>query len=299
MISAKAVKELRDMTGAGMMDCKKALEATNCNMDEAVKWLREKGIMKAQKKESRIAAEGVCTYVVDGNTAVIFEVNSETDFAAKGERFKALVEKIGAALLASGAKNDEEALASPTEDGTVKDSLINATAIISEKITLRRVSRIEKKDDEVFGKYIHGAGRIAVICVLKGADEVVAKDVAMQVAAMEPKFLNESKVDPAFLATETEIARNETLADPKNASKPAQIIDKIVQGKVSKVLKEICLVDQAFVKNPDLTVGQYVANAKGEILSYTCLVVGEGIEKRNDDFAAEVAAQAASAKSKN
>lgn len=298
MISAKAVKELRDMTGAGMMDCKKALEATNCDMDEAVKWLREKGIMKAQKKESRIAAEGVCTYVVEGNNAVVFEVNSETDFAAKGDRFKELVTKIGDSLLASGAKNDEEAFASPTVDGTVKDSLVNATAIISEKITLRRVNHVEKADDEVFGKYIHGGGRIAVLCVLKGANEDVAKDVAMHIAAMNPKFLNESMVDPKFLESETEISRQETLNDPKNASKPAQIVEKIVQGKVAKTLKEVCLVDQAFVKNPDLTVGQFVANAKGQILSYIRLEVGEGIEKRNDDFAAEVAAQAAAAASK-
>ena len=298
MISAKAVKELRDMTGAGMMDCKKALEATNCDMDEAVKWLREKGIMKAQKKESRIAAEGVCTYVVEGNNAVVFEVNSETDFAAKGDRFKELVTKIGDSLLASGAKNDEEAFASPTVDGTVKDSLVNATAIISEKITLRRVNHVEKADDEVFGKYIHGGGRIAVLCVLKGANEDVAKDVAMHIAAMNPKFLNESMVDPKFLESETEISRQETLNDPKNASKPTQIVEKIVQGKVAKTLKEVCLVDQAFVKNPDLTVGQFVANAKGQILSYIRLEVGEGIEKRNDDFAAEVAAQAAAAASK-
>ena len=298
MITAQAVKQLRDMTGAGMMDCKKALVETNGDMDEAVKWLREKGIMKAQKKESRIAAEGVCTYAIDGNKAVVYEVNSETDFAAKGEKFLALVDKIGKALLASNAKNDEEALASPTEDGTVKDSLVNATAIISEKISLRRVNFFEKKDDEVFGKYIHMGGRIASLCIVKGANEEVAKDVAMHIAAMNPKYLDESKVDSSFLQSETEIAKQETLNDPKNASKPEMIIDKIVQGKVAKILKEVCLVDQLFVKNPDFTVGQYVANAKGEIESYIRLEVGEGIEKRNDDFAAEVAAAAAAAQQK-
>lgn len=292
MISAQMVKELREVTGAGMMDCKKALVETNGNMDEAVKWLREKGIMKAQKKESRIAAEGVCKFIVDGNQAVIYEVNSETDFVAKNEKFQAIVEKIGRAILAAKATCDECALAAPCGEGTVKDEIINATAMIGEKISLRRVHYIEKTDSQVFGGYIHMGGKIAVIDVLEGGNEVVAKDICMHVAAMNPKFLNSDAVDPKYLAEETEVLRQETL----NEGKPAAIVDKIVAGKVQKMLKQVCLVDQMFVKNPDITVEAYAKGAGAKILSYIRLEVGEGIEKRQDDFAAEVAAAVAAAK---
>ncbi len=291
MISAQAVKELREVTGAGMMDCKKALVETNGNMDEAVKWLREKGIMKAAKKESRIAAEGVCKFIIAGNEAVLFEVNSETDFVAKNEKFQAIVEKIGQALLAAKPQNDEEALNAPCGEATVKDEIVTATATIGEKISLRRVNYIVKNDNQVFGAYAHMGGKIAVVSVLDGANAEVAKDVCMHVAAMNPKYLDSSKVDQEFLASETEVLKQETI----NEGKPAAIVDKIVAGKVQKMLKQICLVDQMFVKNPDITVSQYVQNAGGKIVSYIRLEVGEGIEKRNDDFAAEVAAAVAAA----
>lgn len=291
-ITAQAVKELREMTGAGMMDCKKALVASDGDMDAAVKWLRENGIMKAQKKEARIAAEGVCTYLTRGNEAVIYEVNSETDFVAKNEKFQGYVAKIGQALLDAKANNDEDALSATIDGVTVKDILVDATATIGEKISLRRVNYVTKKDSQVFGGYIHMGGKIAVLDILEGADEMVAKDVCMHVAAMNPKYLDETQVDPEFLASETEIIKQETL----NEGKPANIVDKIVAGKVHKMLKEICLVDQMFVKNQDITVGQYVEGNKGKVLCYIRLEVGEGIEKRKDDFAAEVAAAVAAAK---
>ena len=278
MINASLVKELREMTGAGMMDCKKALVETNGNLEEAVTWLREKGIMKAQKKESRIAAEGICKFVIEGN--------SETDFVAKNQKFQDLVEQIGQAILHSNAKTDEEALEINTPEGTVKDLLVNATATIGEKISLRRVNVIEKNDNQVFGAYSHMNGKIVVVSVLDGDNAEVAKDVCMHVAAMSPKYLDKTKVDADFLEKETEILRQETL----NEGKPEAIVDKILVGKVAKMLKGICLVDQMFVKNQDITVGQYVKDNKCNIVSYIRLEVGEGIEKRKDDFVAEVMA---------
>ena len=288
MISAALVKELRELTGAGMMDCKKALVETNGNVEEAVTWLREKGIMKAAKKESRIAAEGVCKFVIEGNKAVVFEVNSETDFVAKNEKFQELVSKIGNAILNSDAKSDEEALEVQTDEGKISDLLVSAIATIGEKITLRRVNVLEKTDAQVFGAYSHMNGRIVSVVVLDGENAEVAKDISMHVAAMNPKYLDASKVDADFLAKETEIARVETLNDGK--PKPEHVVEKIVEGKVNKVLKGICLVDQLFVKNQDLTVGQYVKDHKCNIATYIRLEVGEGIEKKKDDFVAEVTA---------
>lgn len=286
MISAALVKELREITGAGMMDCKRALVETKGNMEEAVTWLREKGIMKAAKKESRIAAEGVCAYAIAGNKAVVYEVNAETDFVAKNQKFLDLVSEIGNAILKSDAKNDEEALETKTAEGTVKDLVIAATATIGEKISLRRISVFTKTDNQVFGAYSHMGGKIVALSVLDGNNAEVAKDVCMHVAAMSPKYLDRSKVDADFLASETEILRQETL----NEGKPENIVDKIVVGKVQKMLKTICLVDQMFVKNQDITVGQYVKDNKSNIVTYIRLEVGEGIEKRKDDFVAEVMA---------
>ncbi|HNZ77767.1 MAG TPA: translation elongation factor Ts [Bacilli bacterium] len=286
MISAALVKELREITGAGMMDCKRALVETKGNMEEAVTWLREKGIMKAAKKESRIAAEGVCAYAIAGNKAVVYEVNAETDFVAKNQKFLDLVSEIGNAILKSDAKNDEEALEAKTAEGTVKDLVIAATATIGEKISLRRINVFTKTDNQVFGAYSHMGGKIVALSVLDGNNAEVAKDVCMHVAAMSPKYLDRSKVDADFLASETEILRQETL----NEGKPENIVDKIVVGKVQKMLKTICLVDQMFVKNQDITVGQYVKDNKSNIVTYIRLEVGEGIEKRKDDFVAEVMA---------
>ena len=292
MITAQLVKELREVTGAGMMDCKKALVETNGDMEAAVTWLREKGIMKAAKKESRIAAEGVCKFVIDGNKAAIFEVNSETDFVAKNEKFQNLVNQIGEAIVACGATNDEAALEATYNGETVKDLLVNATATIGEKISLRRVTLVEKTDSQVFGGYSHMGGKIAAITILEGGNEEVAKDVCMHIAAMSPKYLSKEFVDQAYLASETDIIRQEALNENAQAAKPKPeaIIEKMVEGRVNKMLKEICLVDQAFVKNPDLTVAQYVKNAGAAILNYIRLGVGEGIEKKKDDFVAEVMA---------
>lgn len=286
MISAALVKELRDITGAGMMDCKKALVETNGNIEEAVTWLREKGIMKAAKKENRIAAEGVCAYAIAGNKAIVYEVNAETDFVAKNQKFLDYVNEIGHAVLNSDAKNDEEALEAKTAEGTVKDLIVSAIATIGEKISLRRVNVFTKTDSQIFGAYSHMGGRIVVLSVLDGDNAEVAKDICMHVAAMSPKYLDRSKVDADFLANETEILRQETL----NEGKPENIVDKIVVGKVQKMLKTICLVDQMFVKNQDITVGQYAKDNKSNIVTYIRLEVGEGIEKKKDDFAAEVMA---------
>ena len=292
MISAQLVKELREMTGAGMMDCKKALVETNGNLDDAVTWLREKGIAKAAKKVDRIAAEGVCAFAIDGNKAVVYEVNSETDFVAKNQQFKDLVELVGKALLSKEVSNDEEALAVVYEGKTVADMLVSATATIGEKITLRRVKQLTKTDSQVFGAYSHMNGKIASFAILEGANEEVAKDVCMHVAAMSPKYLNVEAVDPETVAKETEIFRQEALNENAESAKPKPeaIIEKMVAGRVQKYLREICLENQQFVKNPDQTVEQYVSAAKGKILTYIRLEVGEGIEKRKDDFAAEVAA---------
>lgn len=286
MINASQVKELRERTGAGMMDCKKALVETNGDMEEAITWLREKGIAKAEKKAGRIAAEGVCAYEVEGNKAVVFEVNSETDFVAKNEYFQNLVKKIGQAILNSDAKNDEEALEVSTPEGLVKDLIIAAIAKIGEKITLRRVNVVTKNDNQVFGYYSHLQGKIAVLSVLNGGTFEVAKDVCMHVAAMNPRFVNKDAVDPEVVEKEKEILTQETL----NEGKPAAIVDKIVAGRIQKFLKEICLVDQPFVKDQDITVGQYVAKNNASVVSYLRLEVGEGIEKKQDDFVAEVMA---------
>ena len=286
MINAALVKELREKTGAGMMDCKKALVETNGNLEEAITWLREKGILKAQKKADRIAAEGVCHFTVKGNKAVVFEVNSETDFVAKNQLFLDLVNEIGEAIINSHATNTEEALLVPSSKGTVNDLLINATATIGEKISLRRVQVFEKTATEVFGTYNHMNGKIAVVNVVRGSNEVVAKDVCMHIAAMNPRYLNRDQVDQDYLQKEREVLVQETI----NEGKPAQIIDRIVAGKVDKFLKTICLVDQLFVKNLDQTVGQYAKANQSEILSYVRLEVGEGIEKKKDDFVAEVMA---------
>ncbi len=288
MITAALVKELRDKTGAGMMDCKKALVETNGNVEEAITWLREKGILKAQKKADRIAAEGLCGAVISGNKAVIFEVNSETDFVARNEKFQNIVKEVGKCIIASDAKNTEEALAAPSNLGTVNDLIINATATIGEKVSLRRVTRLDKTDSQIFGHYSHGGGRIVVLSVLEGNDEQVAKDVCMHVAAMNPKYLDRNSVNQDFLNGEKEVMTQETL----NEGKPANIVERIVAGKIEKLLKSICLVDQEFVKNPDLTVGKYVESNNSKIINYVRLEVGEGIEKRVDDFAAEVMAAA-------
>lgn len=286
-ITAKLVKELRDKTGAGMMDCKKALIETDGNLDNAVDWLREKGIAKAAKKQSRIAAEGLCNVLVDGNEVVIYELNCETDFVTKNDNFDTLINKVGQTILASKAMNLEEALELPVDGKKLSDVLVEATITIGEKINLRRVSRIVKTDADFFGAYKHMGGKIASLVVMNGTNDEVAKDVSMHVAAINPKYLDQTQINEDVIAHERQVLTNEAL----NEGKPANIVEKMVIGRLNKYLKEICLVNQPFVKNPDLTVEKFVKENNGKVLSFLRLEVGEGIEKRVDDFAAEVMSQ--------
>jgi len=287
MITAQMVKELREKTGAGMMDCKRALEETNGDIEKAIDFLREKGIAKAAKKANRIAAEGLCNFVIDGNTAFVYELNSETDFVSKNEQFLELLETISKILINSDATNTEEALALVKDGKTVETLLADATATIGEKITLRRVSRFTKEDAQGFGAYKHLGGRIVTLVVTEKDDDVVAKDIAMHVAAQNPKYLDRSQVDQKTLEHERHILTQQALQE----GKPANIVDKMVVGRLNKYLQDICLVDQGFVKDPDQKVSDYLKTNKNNVVSFVRLEVGEGIEKRQEDFAAEVQAQ--------
>ena len=284
MVDAKTVAELRAKTGAGMMDCKKALSETNGDINAAIDYLREKGIAKAAKKESRIAAEGLANIYVDGNKAVILEVNSETDFVSKNEEFTSMLDTIGEAILKSDATTVEEALTLPTDEGTVNDLIVAKTAKIGEKLSLRRIEVVEKTDDETFGSYLHMGGKIAVLTVLTGANEEVAKDVAMQAAAMKPEFVREDEIPTDRVEKERAIFKEQAM----NEGKPAEIAEKMVEGRLKKFFKEICLVSQSFIKNGDIDVATYVKNNGGEVKSMIRYEVGEGMEKRNDNFAEEV-----------
>ena len=295
-ITAQMVKDLREKTSAGMLDCKKALTATDGDMEAAVTWLREKGIAKAVKKEGAIAAEGLCSYAIKGNKAVVFELNSQTDFVAQNAKFVDLLNKVGEIIVNSDAKCTECALKVEADGKDLNTIILEASGVIGEKISLRRVTVLEKTDAQVFGAYKHAGGRIVVVTVLDGNDEVVAKDVAMHVAAMGPRYVSKDDIPAEEVAKEREIilatALNENATSPK--PKPEQIIaDKIVPGRLEKSLKEICLLSQQFVKNPDQTVEAYVAGAKSKVVTFIRLAVGEGIEKQEVDFAAEVAAQSA------
>ena len=292
MFSASDVKELREKTGAGMMDCKKALDACEGNMEKAVDWLREKGIAKAAKKESRIAAEGITVGAGNENEAIIFEVNCETDFVTKNEKFATLVKELRDTLMFDSCKTTEEALEVKLNDGkTVAERIIEETATIGEKISFRRFERITKSDDQVFGIYSHMGGKITSVVTLKGSDMDVARDVAMQVCAMSPIAVNRDSVPAEMVEHEKEVIKAEIKNDPKNASKSDDILDKMSTGRLSKFFKENCLVEQDFIKDSSMTVAKY-AEANGcEVLSMVRYAVGEGIEKRQENFAEEVAAQ--------
>ena len=287
MIDAKSVAELRAKTGAGMMDCKKALTETNGDMDAAVDYLREKGIAKAAKKESRIAAEGLANVYISGNKAVILEVNSETDFVSKNDEFKGMLDTIGNTILNSNVTTLEEALTLPCEEGTINDLIIAKTAKIGEKLSLRRIEVLTKNDNENFGSYLHMGGKIAVLTLLEGANEDVAKDVAMQAAAMKPEFVTSEEIPAERVEKERAIFKEQAM----NEGKPAEIAEKMVEGKLHKFFKEICLVSQAFIKDSDLDVETYVKNNGGKVLKMIRYEVGEGMEKRNDNFAEEVMSQ--------
>ena len=287
MFSASDVKELRERTGAGMMDCKKALQETSGDMDKAIDWLREKGISKAAKKESRIAAEGLAAIKIDGNKAAMVEVNSETDFVAKNPEFKELVDALLDGVLNSDAKSVEDVLAY----NGLNDLLIAKIAKIGEKLSFRRFEKVEKNDDESFGAYIHMGGKIAVLTTVKGASEEVAKDVAMHMAAMNPIAVDKDSVPTDAVEHEKKMIKEEIKNDPKNASKPEEIIDKMAIGKLNKFFKENCLLEQEFIKDSSVNVATYIKNNGGELVSAIRYGVGEGIEKRQENFADEVMSQ--------
>lgn len=288
MFSAADVKELREKTGAGMLDCKKALEASEGNMEKAVDWLREKGIAKAAKKESRIAAEGLTVGASNENTAFLFEVNCETDFVTQNEKFKNLITELRDALANSDCSNYEEALEVKLKDGkTISERIVEATATIGEKISFRRFERVNKADNEVFGIYSHMGGKITTLVVLEGADRDVARDVAMHVAAMHPLYLKRDEVPSEVLEHEKEIIKEQAI----NEGKPADIAEKMVNGRVNKYYKEVCLFEQEFIKDGDKSVEQYVKEHNGTIKKMIRYEVGEGIEKKQDDFAEEVMKQ--------
>ncbi|MED3750062.1 translation elongation factor Ts [Geobacillus stearothermophilus] len=288
-ITAQMVKELREKTGAGMMDCKKALTETNGDMEKAIDWLREKGIAKAAKKADRIAAEGMTYVAAEGNTAVILEVNSETDFVAKNESFQTLVKELAAHLLKQKPASLDEALGQTMYNGaTVQDYINEAIAKIGEKITLRRFAVVNKADGETFGAYLHMGGRISVLTLLAGnASEEVAKDVAMHIAALHPKYVSREDVPEEELNREREVLKQQAL----NEGKPENIVEKMVEGRLKKFYEDICLLEQAFVKNPDVTVRQYVESNGATVKQFIRYEVGEGLEKRQDNFAEEVMSQ--------
>ncbi len=283
------VKELREKSGAGILDCKKALEANDGDIDASIAWLREKGIASASKKAGRIAAEGLCRISVDGNNAIICEINAETDFVSKNELFLNLVDKVSSILVNNLPNTLEEALAIETDGETLEVTIATAQAVIGEKITLRRFEKLTKNDNQVFGDYLHQGGRIAVVSILDGDNYEVARDVSMQVAAMEPKFLNAESVDQAAMDQEREVLKNQAL----NEGRPENIVEKMVEGRMRKYFEEVCLEEQKFFKDPEKTMKQYAKEASCEIKAFTAYIVGEGIEKREENFAEEVAAQMA------
>ena len=287
MFKASDVKELRDKTGAGMLDCKKALEATNGNMNEAIDWLREKGISKAEKKASRVAAEGLCKIVTDGNKAVILEVNSETDFVAKNEEFTNFVDYLANTILANNLKTHEEVLLFDDNGETIEAKLVALTAKIGEKLSFRRHELVEKNDNEVFGSYLHMGGKIGALVVLADTSIEVAKDVAMHVAAMAPVCATRSDVPADMVDHESKVIKEQVM----NEGKPADIAEKMVTGRLNKFYKEICLEEQEFIKDSSVNVGTFVKNNGGSIVSMIRYAVGEGIEKKEENFADEVMSQ--------
>ncbi|MGN7407509.1 MULTISPECIES: translation elongation factor Ts [unclassified Sporosarcina] len=288
-VTAQMVKELREKTGAGMMDCKKALTEVNGDMDAALDFLREKGLSSAAKKADRIAAEGTTTIEVSGNEAIILEINAETDFVAKNEGFQTLVKEISAHLLKTKPESVEAALTTTMDNGlVVADYISNAIAKIGEKISLRRFEIRTKTDNDAFGAYLHMGGRISVLTVLEGSkDDEAAKDVAMHIAAMNPKYVSHDQISEEEVEHERKILTEQAL----NEGKPENIVAKMVEGRLRKYFEEICVLDQPFVKNSDQKVGEFVTSTGGKLTEFIRYEVGEGIEKREDNFADEVMSQ--------
>lgn len=287
MITANMVKELRELTGAGMLDCKKALTETSGNMEEAVTWLREKGISKAAKKQTRIAAEGLALAKIEGNNAVIVEVNSETDFVAKNPEFTSLVDKIATTILESKVTTMEEALKLPVDGSTIEDLVVEKTATIGEKLSFRKFSLITKEDNQVFGTYSHMGGKIVTLAVLEGNDKDVAKDVAMQIAAMHPLYLDKESVPAERVEKERTILTDQAENEGLDSNK----LPMIVNGRLNKFYEEVCLLEQGFIKENKMKVSKFVESKNMKVLSFVRYEVGEGLEKKEENFADEVAKQ--------
>ena len=290
-ISAKLVKELREKTGAGMMDCKKALEACDGDLEASFDWLREKGIAKAAKKADRIAAEGLTAFVIEGNAAAIVEVNSETDFVAKNAEFQELVANVAAIVVKNQPADLEAALKLDVDGKDLETVIAEKSGKIGEKLSLRRFVVMNKADDEVFGAYSHMGGKMSALVKASGIDEAKAKDIAMQVAAINPQYIDRTAIPAEVLDRELAVLKAQAMEENANSAKPKpeNIVEKMVQGRLNKNLKEMCLVDQAFIKDSDQTVAQYLGN--GKVLDMIRFEVGEGMEKREENFAEEVAAQ--------
>lgn len=288
-ISAKLVKELREKTGAGMMDCKKALTETDGDIDQAVDYLREKGIAKAAKKSDRIAAEGLVHVEEKGNEAAIVEINSETDFVARNEGFQELVKEVAIQVLDSKAETVEALLETTLPNGkTVDQRIKEAISTIGEKLSVRRFEVRTKTDNDAFGSYLHMGGRIGVLTVVEGStDSEAAKDVAMHIAAINPKYVSSEQVSEDEIAHEREVLKQQAL----NEGKPENIVEKMVEGRLRKYLQEICAVDQNFVKDPDQTVEAFLKSKGGKLVDFVRFEVGEGMEKREENFADEVKGQ--------
>lgn len=282
-ITAAMVKELRETTGAGMMDCKKALSAMDGDKEKAIDWLREKGISKAEKKAGRVAAEGAVFACVDGSVGVILELNCETDFAAGNEQFRTLGDKILAHIAKTNPTDLDALLSSDLGGKKVSDLVTEATATIGEKILLRRFVRYESAGR--IGSYIHMGGKIGVLVDLSGGDEALAKNVAMHIAASNPQAIDRAGVDASAIKHEKEVLRKQALEE----GKPEKIVDKMVEGRINKFYKEVCLVEQEFVKDPDKKISDVLGG--NAVKAFTRYQLGEGIEKKQEDFAAEVQAQ--------
>lgn len=293
MITASQVKELREKTGAGMMDCKKALTECDGDIAKAIDWLRENGIAKSEKKGSRIAAEGLSRVKAEGNTAIVFEMNSETDFVAKNEQFIALLDAVEIALIKNKPADLDAAMAMDVNGESLETAVASATATIGEKITFRRFAIVEKSDDQTFGAYMHMGGKISALAVLKGGSADTAKDIAMQVASMAPQYISRDDMPQEAIEHERNVQIEILKNDESLSGKPEKVLAGIIEGRISKQLQDICLVDQIFFKNPDLKVKQFLKEEGAEMVSFTRFVVGEGIEKREENFAEEVAAQLA------
>ena len=285
-ITAQLVKELREKTGAGMMDCKKALVQTEGNLEAAIDFLREKGLSSAAKKSDRIAAEGTTYILTEGNEAILLEVNAETDFVAKNEKFIELVEQLAAQLLAAKPESVEAALELTNAEGVkIADQISTAVATIGEKISLRRFEIKSKTDADAFGSYLHMGGRIGVLVVLEGStDEAAAKDVAMHIAAINPTYVSRDEVSADEVERERKVLTEQAL----NEGKPENIVAKMVEDRLGKYFEDVCLLDQTFVKNPDQKVRAFVEATGGKVTGFVRYAVGEGIEKREDNFAEEV-----------